>query len=83
MGSIPLAISIHKFVSSTGADAGFAALIGLAILILLYFAQARETATLREQAAEAGERAEQLEQRVAELARELAAHAPEPAPAVV
>jgi hypothetical protein len=83
MGSIPFAISIHKFVSSTGADAGFAALIGLAILILLYFAQARETATLREQAAEAGERAEQLEQRVAELARELAAHAPEPAPAVV
>ena len=83
MGSIPFAISIHKFVSSTGADAGFAALVGLAILILLYFAQARETATLREQAAEAGERAEQLEQRVAELARELAAGAPEPAPATV
>ncbi len=56
MGSISFAISIHKFVSSTGADAGFAAIIGLAILILLYFAQARETATLREQAAEAAGR---------------------------
>ena len=83
MGSIPFAISIHKFVSSTGADAGFAALIGLAILILLYFAQARETATLREQATEAAQREEQLEQRIGELEREVSARAPEPAPAAV
>jgi hypothetical protein len=71
MGSIfPFAISIHKFVSSAGADAGFAAIIGLAILVLLYFAQARETATLREQASEAADRVNLLEARIAELARQ-------------
>jgi hypothetical protein len=83
MGSISFAISIHRFVSSTGADAGFAAIVGLAILILLYFAQARETATLREQAAEAAERVGQLEDRIAELSRQAAAQAPAPAPEAV
>jgi hypothetical protein len=50
MGSVPFAFSIHQFVSSVGSDAGFASIVGLAILVLLYFAQARETAGLREQA---------------------------------
>ena len=52
----------------SGADAGFASIIGLAILVLLYFAQARETATLRARADEADcSVRRQLEARVAEL----------------
>ena len=34
MGSLPFALSIHNFINSVGADAGFAAIIGLALLIL-------------------------------------------------
>ncbi len=64
---LPLAFSIHHFISSVGADAGFAAIIGLAILVLLYFAQARETTTLRDEAISASERVEQLERRVAAM----------------
>jgi hypothetical protein len=67
MGTFPLALSVHHFISSVGADAGFAAVIGLAILVLLYFAQARETATLRDHAYEAADRIQQLEARVAQL----------------
>jgi hypothetical protein len=69
MANLPLALSVHHFVNSVGADAGFAAIIGLAILVLLYFAQARETANLREQAYEAGQRVAQLEARLTSLAR--------------
>ena len=43
MRVIPFAFSVHHFITTVGADAGFAAIIGLAILVLLYFAQARET----------------------------------------
>jgi hypothetical protein len=68
MGSIPFAFSVHHFVNSVGADAGFAAIIGLAILILLYFAQARETASLRKSAWDSAERIQQLEGEVAALA---------------
>ncbi len=64
---LPLAFSIHHFISSVGADAGFAAIIGLAILVLLYFAQARETTTLRDEAISASQRVEQLERRVAAM----------------
>jgi hypothetical protein len=69
MGLTPFAFSVHHFISSVGADAGFAAIIGLAILVLLYFAQARETSSLRDQAAEAVERVQQLEAHVARLGR--------------
>ena len=69
MGSIPFAFSVHHFINSVGADAGFAAIIGLAILVLLYFAQARETASLREQAYESAQRVQQLENRLAQLSR--------------
>jgi hypothetical protein len=75
MESIPFALSIHSFVNSVGADAGFASIIGLAILVLLYFAQARETATLRDRLDEESARAHGLEQRMAMLQR------PPPAPA--
>ncbi len=79
MGLVPFAFSVHQIVSSVGADVGFAAILGLAILVLLYFAQARETATLREQAYEAAQRVEQLEARVAQVARRQPAPAPSPA----
>lgn len=63
----PLAFSIHHFVSSVGADAGFAAIVGLAILVLLYFAQARETSSLRDQSVSASERVAELERRLAQV----------------
>src|ERR1700722_16349169 len=86
MGAIPFAFSVHHFVNSVGADAGFAAIIGLAILVLLYFAQARETKSLREQSYDAAERVQQLELNVAALSRAQPAPAgvaavPAPAPA--
>lgn len=61
---LSFALSITHFFTSAGADAGFAALIGLAILILLYFAHARETSTLRDQLEAATQRIEQLERRL-------------------
>jgi len=61
----PYALSIHHFISSVGADAGFASIIGLAVLVLLYFAQARETSSLRDQAELAAQRVAQLESRLA------------------
>jgi LytR cell envelope-related transcriptional attenuator len=73
MVSIPFGLSVHHFISSVGADAGFASLIGLALLVLLYFAHARETATLRGRADEAGLRVQELEAQVADLADYVAA----------
>lgn len=81
MAQVPLAFSIHNFISSVGADAGFAAIIGLAVLILLYFAHARETANLREEAALLTQRLLQAEARVAQLSRAQTAPAPAPPPA--
>jgi LytR cell envelope-related transcriptional attenuator len=71
MRTIPFALSIHHFISSVGADAGFASLIGLAILVLLYFAQARETANLRGRADEAAERVHELEGQFVALSDQL------------
>jgi hypothetical protein len=72
MDSLPFGLSVHHFVSSVGADAGFAALIAVAILVLLYFAQARETATLRTRAGEADLRVEELEAQLADLSDQVA-----------
>ena len=58
---LPLALSVHRFVSSVGAYAGFASIIGLAILVLLFFAQARETSALRDHVDELLERIAGLE----------------------
>jgi hypothetical protein len=77
MAAIPLALSIHHFISSVGADAGFAAIIGLALLVLLFFAQARETANLRRRADEAESELQALAMYVQQLAR---TPAPPPAP---
>src|SRR5437764_1048014 len=81
MAQLPYAFSVHHFINSVGADAGFASIIGLAILVLLYFAQARETASLRDQASESEQRVGQLEARLAQLARAQASGPPPPAPA--
>jgi hypothetical protein len=83
MASMPFAFSVHNFISSVGADAGFAAIIGLAVLVLLYFAHARETANLREEAGLLAERLQQAEARVAELSRPQSVTSPVPAPAAV
>lgn len=69
MAVVPLALSVHNFISSVGADAGFASVIGLAILALLYFAHARETASLREEAAGLAQRLQEAEARLAEARR--------------
>src|SRR6185312_2007232 len=74
----------HHFINSVGADVGFASIIGLAILVLLYFSQARETANLREQAYDANQRVSQLEARLTLIARQqqqAAAAAAQPAAA--
>src|SRR5947209_5351670 len=76
MGHLPYAFSVHHFISTVGADAGFASILGLAILVLLFFAQARETTSLRDELAEAGERVQGLEARLAQLTRGTAAGPP-------
>lgn len=76
MASMPLALSVHNFINSVGADAGFASVVGLAILILLYFAHAREAASLRDEAAALAQRLEEAETRLAQAQR-----AQQPAPA--
>src|SRR3981081_4607226 len=81
MGSVPFAFSVHHFINSVGSVAGFASIIGLAVLVLLYFAHARETASLREQAYEAAQRIQQLEGRLTQLSRMPAPPQPVPAPA--
>jgi hypothetical protein len=64
-----LALSVQDQIEKLGAYAGFAAVIGLAVLALLYFAQAREVKRLREWAGRAPERARELEERVAQQAQ--------------
>ncbi len=74
MAATPFAlVSVHHIVSSIGAYVGVASLIGVALLVLLFFSQARETATLRTRADEAGMRVSELEAEVADLADQLAA----------
>ena len=73
MVAIPFGLSVHHFVSTVGADVGFASLIGLALLVLLFFSQARETATLRARADEANLRIQELEGELADLTDQVAA----------
>jgi len=69
MVSIPYALSVSHFINTVGADAGFAAIIGLALLVLLFFAQMRETSQLRDQVADATDHVSHLEYQVAQLSR--------------
>jgi hypothetical protein len=82
MGAIAYGLSVTHFVNSVGAKAGFAAIIAVALLVLLFFAQMRETASLRDRAAASDEHVQQLELRVAQLSRGLAGQT-SGAPAVV
>ena len=63
-----LALSLSNSFTKVGAVAAFAALVGIAILSLLFFSQAREVKRLREWAGRAPERAAELEQRVSATA---------------
>jgi hypothetical protein len=72
------AFSVQDQVEKYGAYVGLAAFLGLAVLTLLYFAQARELKRLRDWAGRAPERAQELEARVVAQAEE-ARQAPEPA----
>ena len=74
------ALSLSNKLLEVGALAAFAALVGIAILSLLVFSQARELKRLREWAGRAPERAAELEQRVA---AEAAMRAQRPAQPVV
>lgn len=73
MVAIPFGLSVHHFISTVGAEVGFASLIGLALLVLLFFSQARETATLRARADEANLRIQELEGELSELSEQVAA----------
>ena len=75
---VVLAFSLQDQVEKYGAYVGLAAFLGLAVLTLLYFAQARELKRLRDWAGRAPERAQELEARVVAQAEE-ARKVPEPA----
>lgn len=60
----PAALELSDQIQTLGAYAGFAAIVGLAVLSLLYFGQARELRRLREWAGRAPERAAELQERV-------------------
>src|SRR6185503_2296050 len=72
------AFSLQHEIEHYGAYAGIAAVFGLGILSLLYFAQAREVKRLREWAGRAPERAAELEARVTADAQRRIAPAPAP-----
>src|SRR4051812_2572626 len=61
---VPFAVTLSDLIEKGGAYVGIAAFFGLAVLTVLYFAQARELKRLREWAGRAPERAQELEQRV-------------------
>ncbi|HWI21801.1 MAG TPA: LytR C-terminal domain-containing protein [Baekduia sp.] len=67
-----VALSLTDQIEKFGAYAGFAAVVGLAVLSLLYFASAREVKRLREWADRAPERVADLEARIGALARQRA-----------
>ncbi len=66
---VPYALSVHGFIDKVGADAGFAAIIGVALVVIMLFVHARETASLRARAEDAEDRVEYLERAVEQLGR--------------
>jgi LytR cell envelope-related transcriptional attenuator len=78
MTAVLAAFSLQDEIERYGAYAGIAAVFGLGILSLLYFAQAREVKRLREWAGRAPERAAELEARVTADAQRRIAPAPAP-----
>jgi hypothetical protein len=79
MSSI-LALSVSDKIDQYGAYAGLASVLGLAVLSLLYFAQAREVKRLREWAGRSPERAAELQERAVAAAQQRAIVSP-PRPA--
>jgi LytR cell envelope-related transcriptional attenuator len=59
-----IAVTLHRTLEQIGSYGGLASIVGLGVLSLLYFSQAREVKRLREWAGRAPERAVELEQRV-------------------
>jgi hypothetical protein len=82
MTVLPLALSLSSSLTQVGAIAAFAALLGVAILALLVFSQARELKRLREWAGRAPERAAEMEQRVSADAAARVQQVAPPIPAV-
>jgi len=76
---VVFAFSIQDQVEKYGAYVGLAAFLGLAVLTVLYFAQARELKRLRDWAGRAPERARELEAQAVANA-EAALSGPAPAP---
>jgi hypothetical protein len=75
-----LALSVTDKIEQYGAYAGFASVLGLAVLSLLYFAQAREVKRLREWAGRSPERAlEQQDRAVAAAQQRVVAQPARPA----
>ncbi|HWV86669.1 MAG TPA: LytR C-terminal domain-containing protein [Capillimicrobium sp.] len=68
--ALPAALSVPSQVETIGAIAGLAAILGLAVLSMLYFAQARELKRLREWAGRAPERAAELQGRAVVAAQQ-------------
>src|SRR5215218_5100268 len=62
--TIVAALHVSDRIKDYGSYAGFACVLGLAVLALLYFAQAREVKRLREWAGRAPERDAELQARV-------------------
>src|SRR5205809_7691435 len=81
MTALAAALSLQDKAQQYGSYAGIAAVFGLGVLSLLYFAQAREVKRLREWAGRAPERAAELEARAVAAAEERRAAESEGVPA--
>src|SRR5436305_11235517 len=79
--TIVAALHVSQRIKDYGSYAGFACVLGLAVLSLLYFAQAREVKRLREWAGRAPERDAELQARVTAEAQQRAAVPAAPAAA--
>src|SRR3954454_7810878 len=77
--TIVAALHVSQRIKDYGSYAGFACVLGLAVLSLLYFAQAREVKRLREWAGRAPERDAELQARVTAEAQQRAAGPAAPA----
>jgi hypothetical protein len=72
---VPYALSVHSFVDKVGGYAGLAAVVAVALLVIMFFVNARETSSLRHRAAEAEERLYRLEYYAEQVNRNAAAQA--------
>src|SRR5580765_8250358 len=81
MTAFLVAFSLQNKIEQYGAYAGIAAVVGLGVLSMLYFAQAREVKRLREWAGRAPERAAEIEARVTADAQRRATAVPIARPA--